>query len=241
MNHLLLSILLMCSGPRIDTIGAGHTPLVTSQLQPGTRQYLIYMADPKSPQTLWFWYWTRTIEKQQSVFILTQRWVGSDTAYYREVRSINRASDFYPVFHEEKKRGKCFAYNWAADKITGADTVTANAARDFKLDFGVPNFNWNLDIETFEMLPLGEGKTFAINFYDAGLDPPAYVLYKVTGSEVLHTPDGHTADCWTLVTEGDVKGMHYSETYWIDKKSHAFLKEEDHYGEQSRVKVRVQG
>ena len=232
------------AGP-VDTIGAGHTPLLTGQLRPGVRRYLIYIEDPKSPASLWFWYWTRDIEEQtvggEKAFSITQRWVGSDTAYYREVTSLNRASDFYPIYHAEKKRGQDWAYRWDKDQITGSDTVQDNAAKHFRLAFQEPNFNWNLDIETFEMLPLDSGKTFAINFYDAGLDPPAYVTYTVKGSETLWTPDGGGIDCWLLVTEGDNKGTHYSEMYWIAKQSHTFLKEVDHYGAVSRLKVRVQG
>jgi hypothetical protein len=76
--------------------------------------------------------------------------------------------DFSPVYHTETIGGKVGAYNWDADKIKGADTVALNTKKDFALNFTEPNFNWNQDIETFEMMPLAAGKTFAINFYDAG-------------------------------------------------------------------------
>jgi hypothetical protein len=96
---------------------------------------------------------------------------------YRTIYSVNRAVDFSPIYHSETINNKTKAYNWSSDKITDADSVAQNQQKAFVLDFKLPNFNWNLDIETFEMLPLAEGKTFAINFYDAGLDPPAYVNY----------------------------------------------------------------
>ncbi len=93
---------------------------------------------------------------------------------YRLYTLSTEQPTFLPIYHSETINNKTKAYNWGPDKITGADSVAQNQQKAFALDFKIPNFNWNLDIETFEMLPLAEGKTFAINFYDAGLDPPAY-------------------------------------------------------------------
>jgi len=225
----------------VDTIGPGHTSLRTANLHPGLRQYFIYMQDPSDKKTLTFWYWLRRIDlttvKGEPSFLITQHWYGQDTNMYREVRSVNKASDFSPVYHAEAKRGKVFAYNWGDKQIAGADTVVGNAAKGFALDFSKPNLNWNLDIETFEMLPLAAGRAFAINFYDAGLDPPQYVVYTVTGSEVIQTLDGQQVDCWKLSTEGQAKTTHYSETYWISKADQEFLKEEDVYGTTFRLKI----
>jgi len=101
------------------------------------------------------------------------------------------------------------------------------------------NLNWNLDIETFEMLPLAAGKSFLINFYDAGLDPPQYVRYTVTGSEKLALGAAEV-DCWVLATEGkDPRGAAYTETYWISKKDHEFLKEVDRFNGTIRYKIRM--
>jgi hypothetical protein len=226
---------------RVDTV----THLSTAHLQPGLRQYFIYMQDTASKKTLVFWYWLRRIDREtrdgEPVFHITQHWYGQDTSMYREVNSLNKVSDFSPVYHEEIKRGKVFAYNWGDWGIKGADTVWGNTAKDFSLTFNRPNLNWNLDIETFEMLPLEEGRAFAINFYDAGLDPPQYVVYKVTGSETIPTLGGARVDCWKLMTEGQVKDTHYTETYWISKKDHEFLKEEDHYGSGFRLKILMPG
>lgn len=238
---LLILAVASASAQSVDTIGAGHTALSTGNLRLGLHQYFIYMGDTAQKETLVFWYWLRNIGREtvngEPAFRITQHWLGQDTAMYREVYSLNKVSDFSPVYHEEIKRGKIFAYNWGATKITGADSVWGNTAKDFSLAFSAPNLNWNLDVETFEMLPLAAGKAFAINFYDAGLDPPQYVVYKVTGSEVIQTLGGTRVDCWKLVSEGQAKTMHYSETYWISKKDHEFLKEEDHYGSGFRLKI----
>jgi hypothetical protein len=228
-----------------DTIRIQDKQLITQVLQPGNKQYLVYFQNVKNKKSLGFWFWLRSIAVEnkngEKVFIISQNWYGSDTTTYRSVYSVNKAADFAPVYHSESRGGKIKAYNWSAQKITGADTVKDNTAKGFSLDFKQSNFNWNLDIETFEMLPLAAGKTFAINFYDAGLQPPAYVLYKVTGSEVLTTLNNDQVDCWKLFTESDYQGKHYTETYWISKKGHEFLKEEDSFDGGYRYKIKLSG
>src|ERR1700761_724911 len=203
---------------QIDTTRLKDKRLNSTVLKSQLNQYLVYFQYPKSPKTLRFWYWLRDVKTTnrngEKVFIINQRWYGSDSSSYRKVYSINRASDFSPIYFSETVKGENMAYNWNNNKIAGADTVADNLQKSFALDFSEPNFNWNLDIETFEMLPLAAGKTFAINFYDAGLDPPKYYLYKVTGSEVLATLNNEKVDCWKLFSEGDSPQGHYTETYW---------------------------
>ncbi|HLZ89887.1 MAG TPA: hypothetical protein VKQ52_21685, partial [Puia sp.] len=220
----------------------GKGGLITGNLRPGVRQYLVTYQDPGKDRQLRFWYWVREIttgrQNGQPVFFINQRWYGSDTGAYRTVYSVNDAGSFAPVYHRELVRGKLNAYNWQRDGIAGADSVEGNARNGFSLAFSEPNLNWNLDIETFEMLPLAAGKSFLINFYDAGLDPPQYVRYTVRGSERLALQEGGQVDCWVLVTEGkDPKGATYTETYWISKKGHEFLKEVDHYNGTIRYKI----
>jgi len=248
--HLILFSVFCCAisfstHAQTDTIRLKDKRLNTSVLTPGLNQYMVYFQDPKKKTSLRLSLWLRDIRldnrKGEKVFTITQHWFGSDTTNYRYICSINKATDFAPVYHLETIGTKTKAYNWNTDKITGADSVAQNLQKSFSLDFKLPNFNWNLDIETFEMLPLAEGKTFAINFYDAGLDPPAYVNYKVTGSEVIKTMNNEKVDCWKLSTEGDYKGTKYSETYWISKKNHEFLKEEDAFNGMYRYKIKMPG
>jgi len=235
----------LSTNAQTDTIRMQDKRLITSALKPGLNQYLVNYQTPKKQKNLTFWFWLRDIKIEsrngEKVFTITQHWYGSDTANYRSVYSVNKFADFAPVYHSETVRNKLSAYNWGAGKITGADTVAKNTKKDFSLDFSMPNFNWNLDIETFEMLPLAEGKAFAIYFYDAGLDPPAYVIYKVTGSEILTLLNNEKVDCWKLSTEGDHGGSHYSETYWISKKDREFLKEEDSFNGGYRYKIKLLG
>jgi len=248
--YLLAAAALLLAGTanaQVDTINfkKGHQ-LSTANLKPGLKQYLVYFQQPKQVKTLRFWYWLRDIKKEtrngQAVFTTNQHWFGGDTLSYRACYSVNSMADFAPMYHAETIRGITKAYNWGATKITGADSVSTNAAKAFAIDFTEPNFNWNLDIETFEMLPLAAGKTFAINFYDAGLSPPKYVLYKVTGSEVLTLLDGTKTDCWKLYNEStSPTGAVATETFWISKKGHELLKEEDQFNGMYRYKIKMIG
>jgi hypothetical protein len=243
--HLLFSFLTGAKAQApADTVRPGKGHLLTAVLKPGLRQYLVTYQNPKQSRSLTFWYWMRDIRVSdrggRKVFAIKQHWYGSDTNAYRSVYSLNAADDFAPAYHRETVRGKTAAYNWNPDGIAGADTVEGNARKAFSLKFDEPNYNWNLDIETFEMLPLAAGRSFLINFYDAGLDPPKYVLYKVVGSEELDLLNGGKTDCWKLGTEGtDPKGGAYSEIYWISKKGHEFLKEEDAFSGMFRYKIKM--
>ena len=226
-----------------DTIRPGKKGLVTSYLKPGLRQYLLIYQNPKSDRALGFWYWLRDIHKEtrqgKDVFIITQNWYGSDSNAYRTVYSINTAEDFIPLYHKELVRGKLSAFDWKPSEIKAADSVAGIANKDFSIALAEPTYNWNLDIETFEMLPLAEGRSFVINFYDAGISAPKYVRYEVSGSEKIGLPEGQLTDCWKLSSTDTTKGTTYSETYWISKKDHQFLKEEDHFNGMIRYKIKV--
>lgn len=246
--HLLLAALCRAQTAPVpaDTIRPGKGHLLTQVLKPGLRQYLVYFQDPNKSRELGFWYWLRDIAVEDhngtKAFAITQHWYGSDSSSYRAVYSLNATADFAPIYHRESVRGQTVAYNWNGSGIAGADSVEGNARKGFALAFDQPNLNWNLDIETFEMLPLAAGKAFLINFYDAGLEPPKYVLYTVTGSEVLTLMSGEKTDCWKLSTGGTSKsGKTYSETYWISKKTHEFLKEEDAFPGMFRYKIKMPG
>lgn len=230
---------------QVDTVTlTGKNRLITSQLRPELNQYLVYFQTAKQNKALRFWFWSRNIEtavrNNKKVFVITQQWYTQDTSNYRSITSVNSANDFTPLYHAETVGNKTKAYNWTDKKIVGDDTVTNNLAKTFALDFTAPNFNWNLDIETFEMLPLAEKKSFVINFYDAGIDEPKYVLYKVTGSETLTLYNKAKVDCWKLATEGKMpNGSTYSQIFWIGKKTHEFLKEEDAFDGNYRYKVKL--
>jgi hypothetical protein len=230
---------------QIDTINRSNKKLLIHQFRPGLKQYLVYYQNPSNDKALKFWFWVRDSKKELingvPIFSMTQHWYGSDSSNYRSAYSINRLSDFAPLYHSEEIRGKTSAFIWSDKGIIGDPKVLDNEKKDFKLDFQTPNFNWNLDIETFEMLPLAAGKRFAINFYDAGKGMPKYVLYRVSGHEVISTLDGNRVDCWILINENTSSPQKSTQRFWISKKGHELLKEEDEQNGTFRYKIKIIG
>jgi hypothetical protein len=248
----LFVALLLCMGitakaqTKTDTLTPASHKLIVTALKPGLKQYLVYAQSAVKKKQLALSYWVRHVKvgehNGEKVITITQHWYSADTLGYREVYSVNRAADFAPIYHTETVRGTTRAYNWGTSQISGADTVATNGAKGFKLDLKAPVFNWNLDIETFEQLPLAAGKAFAINFYDAGTGQPQFVLYKVTGSQTLTLLDNTKVDCWMLLTKGKApNGATYTQTFWISKKAHEFIKEEDSFGGNTRTKIKLPG
>ncbi len=231
---LLFSLFLLAftqaKAQQTDTISPAHIPLDTRYLKTGMRQYLVYFQAKGNDKQLWMSIWNREINRiiidNTPVFETVQHWYSEDSTKYREFMSINSVDDFRPLYHMSKAGKDTKAYVWSRKGIKG-DTLSDNKAKDFHLDFDMPNYNWHLDLETFEMLPLAANKTFLIRFYDAGLTPPAYVTYRVIGTETIQTLDNQQVDCWKLYTEGTYSGGKYTQTYWISRKNHECLKEED--------------
>lgn len=241
---LLLFIPLFTSA-QTDTIRAKDQKLLTSKLKPGLKQYLVYFQDSRQSQKLRFSLWTREVAKEKKngkeVFSVTQHWYSEDSATYRYIYSLNDAKTFAPLYHLEKVGVRTRAYNWYPDRMTGADTIPNNERDTFRLDFDLPNFNWNLDIETYEMLPAVEGKTFVFNFYDAGLAKPQFTEIKVIGSETITTLDNQQVACWKLFTEKDFGKVHFTQTFWVSKEGHELLKEEDTFDGKYRYKIKLPG
>jgi len=130
------------------------------------------------------------------------------------------------------------AYVFHPNSIVSDDTVTGISQRGFVQPMPVAAFNWELDLETFALLPLAEGKAFVIPFYHpGGKTPPAYYKYIVMGSEKIAGPDGQQIDCFLLYTE--YENNQGRSTWWISKAKHEVLKMEELYGPVKRYKIKL--
>lgn len=241
---LLLAGSLNCMA-QTDTINFSSKKLLTRQLKTGLKQYLVYFQNPGQPKKLNLSLWTREVKlidrNGEKCFNVIQKWYGNDTTGYRSIYSINRGADFAPLYHSETTGASRKAFNWYPDHINGADTIADNKQKTFAIRLDQPCFNWNLDMETYEMLPLAAGKKFVIRLYDAGFGVPDDITFKVIGDEVLRTMDNQQVGCWKLFTESDHDKVHYTQTYWISKKGHEFLMEEDSVNGMYRYKVKMPG
>jgi hypothetical protein len=76
-----------------------------------------------------------------------------------------------------------------------------------------------------QTLPLADGYTANIVFYDAGIDKKAdHYVFKVAGSATIQGWDGRPVDCW-LVT-ADYNTGQIKSRFWFDKKSQVLVREE---------------
>ncbi|HEV7780182.1 MAG TPA: hypothetical protein VGO58_02900 [Chitinophagaceae bacterium] len=222
-----------------DTIRAGKFDM--KYLPDGTQQWLVYIKKDGVKKNIWLWERTTTKENWNgtNAIVIRQQWTTSDTGFNsRQLLSVVNEKDFTPVYHttNNPKTGK-EAYNFHAAEIVTADSVAGTGRKDFKMAITEPSFNWEIDLETFPLLPLKEGKTFVVNFYHPGSKSgPAWYNYTVTGSEKIKTNSGEV-DCYKLYTE--YSNNRGNSTWWLNKKTHEVLKMEEHFGTVTRYKLKL--
>lgn len=238
---LLLAINSLNAQSPADTIRPGD--LQMKYLPAGKQSYLVYIVT-KDGRKKSIWLWERSSKKEQwngkDAVVIRQQWTTSDTGFNsRELISVNDPVDFTPRFHwvSNPRTGK-EAYHFNKGLITGADTVKDNTRAGFTLSTDQPSFNWELDLETFPLLPLQKGKSYVINFYHpGGSAKPDWYTYTVTGMETLTTLNGKSVECYMLYTDyGKNRG---NSTWWLSKDTHEVIKMEEHFGPITRYKIRL--
>ncbi len=209
----------------------------------GERQYLVYFKDKGSDAAKWLSLWTRStaiVERAGEKLVeIRQIWRSDDPRFQRELYSLNRIEDFAPVLHITKRgeEGVIEAYQFSDSEITGAPGVEGNTKTDFSVAKAPNTLNWELDMETFALLPLKKDAVFNLNFYHPGSKtaPQAYE-YKIIGEDVLTDYAGRKVKTWMLKIE-------YGETdnaiFWLDQKTGEMLKMEEVFGDMRRYKVRL--
>ncbi|HPF09839.1 MAG TPA: hypothetical protein PKW08_10695 [Flavobacteriaceae bacterium] len=243
-KNKLLAIFLLFAQVTVlaqDTLKIRENDLETKRIKEGTKQYLVYIEKPdKSILDLSIWERTISFSKfdDKEVIIIEQNWKNQDTTRQRYVLSINGREYFQPIYHYSKNgRGIIEAFNFYRDKIVGADTVMRNSKKDFFLQLEEPTLNWELDVETFQLLPLENVRNFQLNFYHPGSkSAPAYYNYRVVGEEELKGTDGKRIPCWLLkivYEEGSYA------TYWIAKNTREMVKMVEHSNGITRYKLKL--
>jgi len=245
MKKITLLLVLCCTAftaafAQQDTVRVTSKHINTKQLKQGTRQYLVTISNPKNPKVLSQSLWNRDIRFEQvqgkERMVIRQNWIGTDTLSNRTIESVME-KDFSPVYHTSTSARGVAAFNFYPDKITAADTAKTNPWRKFVMPLAQPTYNWELDMEFFESLPLKSNTVFLINFYHPGSPTvPQNYAYKVTGSEKLPTINNQTIDCWMLRI--DYSPENYG-IFWVTKKTHEVLKMEEKFNGITRYKVKL--
>lgn len=234
---LLFSIPVFAAQAQTDTIRVNDNRLFTKNLKPVSRQYLVYRQRGKEGSKKQLSVWQRNVDIKNNQLVIDQKWYGADTVT-RKLHSVCELQNFRPIYHSVKNfRNEVEAYNISGAKTLGADSVANNLRKDFSNNWKAPFFNWELDMETFALLPFKLGKKFVIPFYHPGSSTgPAYYQYEVIGEEKLALGNDKPKTCWQLK-------INYSEQnyaiFWIDKKAREVLKMEELYNGWYRYKIKL--
>ncbi|MCG8327995.1 MAG: hypothetical protein MI974_09940 [Chitinophagales bacterium] len=245
---LILFFTLVSFAQQIDSLNTTNNKLEFGQLNEATNTYLVYFQDsvdaPKRNMEIWERTITKTKVHNKEVYqFLWDRFFSNGSNYKYKI--LANANDFSPISEEVvmnqlinndslaiRKRHYIYEGN---SMYTSTDKNKHNGA-PFRLDALENSFNFEMDMETFSMLPLEEGKSFALKFYHPGSKtPPKYYTYAVDRSEkLLFNNDEY--DCWVLKVI--YAGFGHAE-FWIDKKTNATLQMREVYRGLVRYKVLV--
>jgi len=233
---------------KADTIKIDASTVNTKFLIPGIHHYLVYSKNGKDSSRKNYQFWTRKIEfikyNERDAISVTQEWENNDTILHKSYAVCDRKT-FAPLFHQSwfKQRGYS-EFDFAEKKgsiqnkaLQHEDTATTRRKALEAFETALEQFvlDWHLDLEVFPILPYKENRTFLINFYDPGLDPPRTLPYTVIGSSKLVGYNGQQIDCWLLNQPGKTA----NETFWISKQTHEVLKLEQEFGGRYRYKIKL--
>lgn len=242
LQHLLLLFLFtpLLAVAQADTVYHLDNKLVKKYLKPSTHQYLVFIQRKGDPRQTYTSVWSRDVKfvnrNGKELIEISQKWYGSDTTRNRMVYSLMN-TDFSPVYHYTKFNRAIEAFDFHADKIEGSDSVAGNTKKDFSVELKAPALNWELDLETFVLLDLKPGKSFAISFYHpGGKTEPKIYEYRVIGEEALNVTEGGSVPCWKLRIDYDAKSH---AIFYISKKGREVLRMDEDFGGGVRYKVKL--
>ncbi|WP_425389575.1 hypothetical protein [Ekhidna sp.] len=226
---------------QIDSVNTTNNQLKIDQLNEGQATYLVYLQDSISGPKYGIEVWDRMIKKiDDSYSFKWNRYAASGSRYSYEIAAS--ANEFSPIEERVNERivkagdvnirKKHFIYS--GDKIFTNSDTTMHTMEPFELAALDNSFNWEMDLETLSMLPINQGKSYAINFYHPGSKTePAYYLFEVIRSETLSFNDV-AFECWVLKVE---YSPNQSSEFWVDKKTHRVMKMKEFFYGRYRYKV----
>jgi hypothetical protein len=243
-----LSFALSALAQKGDTLHVQPADLNIKGLQTGDYSYLIIRHKekdgPASGMTLVKMNVERNTYHDKPAIIVRQQW--DHDSIVHKAYTVFDAGDFSTLYHDTywKRLGYGMIFNYETRKFEAKhidreipDSVRTQCEEEFAASFGKYNLNWHDDLIIYSMLPYKENRTFLINYYDPGFGKPEEVPYTVTGSDLLTDRGGAKIDCWILEHGGDNK--YGTQRFWISKKTREVLKEEDHFQNDYRFKLKI--
>ncbi|HEY6118776.1 MAG TPA: hypothetical protein VIV66_02395 [Pyrinomonadaceae bacterium] len=245
----VLSITASVMGQKGDPFVIVPRNLELHNLQLGDSTYIVYRkktpADPALQVTLVKINVESTTMNGRRVVAITQQWESGDEVVHTAT-TLHDANDFSTVFHETwwKRLGYTMSFDFAAKRVDFKGPIDeakkSQITNEFNQSFDSYNLCWHSDLTIFPLLPYREGRRFAIQFYDPGFGKPEKAIYDVTGSEALTGSNGSKIDCWVMQHKFEVpSGGSGMQRFWISKRKHEVLKEEDKTPSGYRYKLKI--
>ena len=239
---LLLVAVSLTGFAQIDTITITPKNLEMEKIKPKKNTYLVYIERPDGA-VLDVSIWERTISfstlNNEKVIVIDQQWKNQEKTKTRSIKSINKRANFQPIYHYSKNgKGEVEAYTFLTNKIIGTDSVQNNTKKGFEISNKNNTMNWELDLETYQLLPYKLNTAFRTNFYHPGSKSmkPNYYIYRVIGEEKIKGLNQSSVDCWLLKIEHAATS---SATYWIDKTTQETIKMVEVFGAIKRYKIKI--
>jgi hypothetical protein len=198
-------------------------------LKPGAHRYLRYMraGETLTPIDIW----TREVRFEDKDgarrLRIVQHWDAPGKPNTgKRLDSWFETGTFRPLTHERRTtkddQTKVEAYAFSPDKVTGLADVADNAAKDYAVDSPQPTFNFEVDMEVLQALPLAAGYEASLVFLHPGSGKPEPYVFKVVGSETVAVP-GAKLDCWIVQT--DYNRSDFPPTrFWLAKTGQQVIK-----------------
>lgn len=231
-----------------DTLVVQGKDLELKNLKTGNSTYIVYnkktKESPAEKIVLVKIKTERATRDNKPAFAVTQQW-DSDGAIVHTAYTVFDSKDFSTLFHDTywKRLGYSTKFDFEAKKVAFDGNVSdgdkQKSEQDFNDSFNKYNLNWHSDLIIFTLLPYKENRNFKINFYDPGFGKAQEVLYSVTGSDWLTDSAGEKIECWILENKFTLNGGGY-QRFWISKKKHEVLKEEDSFNNTFRYKLKLE-
>tara|TARA_R110000868_G_scaffold306734_4_gene568159 strand:+ start:28904 stop:29641 length:738 start_codon:yes stop_codon:yes gene_type:complete len=181
----------------------------------------------------------RVIHEGQNYLAVEHYFYGADKKSSGNFYSLVEPKTFRPIIHirNSENKGK-EAYRFTEKALIALDTVKNNSEEGYHLDLEEPIFNFELDLETFSMLPLSAGYKAVLQFHHPGstVSAPAWYEIKVEDAEKITIPGNKELDTWVLFM--DYNGTQPTR-FWYTKGDQKFIKMEGNYNGVKIYKTRV--
>jgi len=204
-----------------------------AKLRPGVHRYVRYMVGADGSRKA-IDIWQRTVsfgpdaQGRPNALHIAQRWDRADGSRVLIQDSWFDARTFTPSTHVrhtvQDGKDDYAGYRFDTAQVVGMADLANNSRKDFVMALPEPSYNFETDMELFQTLPMANGRTFNMPFYDAGIGQPGRYNFVVAGSETIPGPDGRPIDCW-LVT-ADYNKDKIGARFWFAKSNQLLIHEE---------------